>query len=332
MYRNSLPFLLLSLAAAVAASWAGTGPEFQYTYLAGSLPDTLHQDDSPFMALDDLYAYDTVVEPGVEILFTANTKLDLSSATNFYCLGTEASPVLLHDAGLGPWGGVYLSPSVNGQSIHIAHMTIQAATTGLEILNQYGRTSSIALDTVAIVGCADNGLYLHGNSSIDSITVVGLEVSGATSGIYVVEGGTVPSTFRDCYVHNNTIGVFVNHTYEVVSFIECTVEQNEHGFQPYSPIAVNYSYIRDNSEFDVWVGCSVTQAPSLNFQYCYWSLSTTQEMIDEGLFSDISTIYDWWDDHAKSIVDYSGFDGGPTGVQVGRFEPTSWSALKRSFK
>jgi len=55
-------------------------------------------------------------------------------------------------------------------------------------------------------------------------------------------------------------------------------------------------------------------------------------MEEEGLFSDISTIYDWWDDHNYSIVDYSGFSGGSTGVRSANTVQSSWGGVKSLFR
>ena len=318
MFRKSLPFLLLGLAVAITSSWAGTGPEDQYTFLAGVLPDTLYLVDSPYMVLADVSVDpSTHIEAGVEVYFSPGTNLSLSSnASSFYCDGTEASPVSFLASNDNPWEGILIEASSTERTLVFSHT---------EIIGAWGS------------GC--NGLEILISSSTGNthIELDGLTVSNWSAGIYLNQVGSpqvIDLSMNGVVCTGSWTGFSIDSEIQegLVSLQECEFIGNLVGLRVRSPATVNWCTLYDNTDFDVLVSTDVNSYPSLNFQYNNWGPTTTQEMIDEGLFSDIESIHDWWDESGLSIVDYSGFDGGPTGVQMGRFEPTTWSAIKKTFR
>jgi hypothetical protein len=54
-------------------------------------------------------------------------------------------------------------------------------------------------------------------------------------------------------------------------------------------------------------------------------------MLDEGTFSDIEAIFDWWDDNSKSLVDYEGFITGPVSVEKA-LDSDSWARIKARYR
>ena len=151
------------------------------------------------------------------------------------------------------------------------------------------------------------GLYLHYRSGTPQITLEMDSVSCTGNAVGFQIGSGFPAGFFQ--IEN------------------CRAAANVIGFQAYSDVAVNWCEIQDNSDYDVKVQTSVTNYPSLDFQYNDWGPNTTMEMGAEGLFSDIESIYDWWDENSRSLVDYSGYEGGGTAVKH-----TSWGDIKSMFR
>lgn len=297
--------------------FGGTEPGYQYTFLAGALPETLYAVNSPFMVLADIYVNSTAyVEAGVQIYFTTQTELRLDhSAGSFICDGTEALPIWLLPNGTDDWAGVVVTNVNTVRTIEFHHTHINGSVpinAGIEIItSSQTANTEMVLDGVTLSGW-NYGLWFNDVDLPSALTLTANNVT-CTGNAYgfVVDPGYPP-------------GVIIMQNSEATG--------NQLGFDTGSPIVVNWSRIYGNADYDVRVTSAVTACPSVNFQYNDWGPTTTTEMETEGLFSDIEAICDWWDDHAFSVVDYSGFSGGSTGVPSANVVPSSWTEVKSLFR
>ena len=300
-------WLLLAIVGVAGSVVADTGPEYQYTFLAGALPETLYAVDSPFMVLSDIYPDNTTyVEPGVEVNFSTSTGLILTDAEGFYCNGAETEPITLQ--GIGGWSGIDIYYAIHERRFEFSNTTIQGADTGIYLrLYEYTGATEYVLNNITIQDCGECGLHVYSNSSAaygqfdaNDVSFVnngtGYCQNSAPAGGFLFQGGEAIGNGRAFHIQSGSV-------------------------------SVNEYEIRDNNDYDVYIETDVTDIQSHNFQCNDWGPTTTMEMQAEGTFSDIGTIYDWWDNTGVSLVDYSGFQGGSAAVQH-----ASWGAIKQQFR
>ena len=175
-------------------------------------------------------------------------------------------------------------------------------------------------------------LLVKSSAAATQFVLSSVTLSGWGFGLYLHREGPSPSviaSLHDVACNNNSYGFRINDGFPDGMFVieggEAT--GNLYGFHTASPLSVHGCSIHDNSEYDVYVQGAYASFPSIDFRYNDWGPATTTEMQVEGIFSDISTIYDWWDDNSRSLVDYSGFQGGTAAIQQ-----TSWGAIKQQFR
>ena len=344
MTRLNTQLAVLLIAVIAGSGFAGTGPEDQFTFLAGELPDSLLLQDSPYMALADVYidyASFLYVEAGVEVQFTSGVALEMNNEATITCDGTTIAPIVFHDAGLGEWDGISIGLSAGTYSIALANVSIGGAVDGIKVTYHENSTSvDMSLVNIVVNNCSGAGIDFHGTPNMPppgNYDISGLSVSGAAIGLnlYGIPSGYF--TVQSSEIFGNTTGIRVEQysTNGGLHGTDLYVHGNDYGFDIQSlvePVVVNSSEIRDNTTYDVRAMSSVSTVPAHNFQDNDWGVTTTQEMIDEGTFADITSIYDWWDNPSKSLVDYSGFAGGPTTVPQGSVEITSWGGVKELFR
>ncbi len=320
---------------------------FQFTFLAGTLPDTLYAADSPFMALSTINSGDTlVIEAGVEIQFTTGTSLIVNSGTELFSSeGTSSNLVELKDAGQGQWGGVLLRGSSGAAPFkirEIEYTTATGASSGITIESQQNMVNT----TYALRNFESFG-NTHGLTLSTSGSAVGSHIAveftdctfsnNTDHGVKADFGGNYLSTrYDNCYFENNgDCGLFMNSTCTTWEVSNSVVSGNDIGFRVLaadSVVVVNWNVIQNNVTYDVETTTNVSTFTSHNFNFNSWSSGTTAEMLSLGTFADITSIYDWWENSSYSVIDYSGYSGGPTGVAEGRFEESTWTDVKEMFR
>nr|NQU91667.1 hypothetical protein [Bacteroidota bacterium] len=205
-----------------------------YTELSGDLNSiaTLTQANSPYWATANIWftAGTHTIEPGVTIVFSPNTGLEIGQAS-LTCEGTEANPILLNyynDEEIGMWNGVYFNEnSDNGVTSSLAYTSIENAGLGSRNANLYCYNtnqphitycgfryavgngirlegSNVTFDVAAMVENTENGLYL--NNSNPNLSHVELGLNG-NAGLYYAGAGLTP-TFNTCTINENTYGIY----------------------------------------------------------------------------------------------------------------------------
>jgi hypothetical protein len=81
-------------------------------------------------------------------------------------------------------------------------------------------------------------------------------------------------------------------------------------------------------DYDVAVATPILQYLEIDVRNCTWGEVTTQEMIAEGTFSDIESIFDFWDDSDRSLVNYEGFTV-PVSITSSY---SSWGRIKAQYR
>ena len=201
--------------------------------LSGNLNaiDTLRIENSPYLVTGNITftAGNHVIEPGVTILFSPNTGLEIGQA-NLKCNGTETDSIKFtsYNVTPGEWNGVYFNDnSDNGVSSQFSYTIIEKAGFGTWDANLYCyNTTEPAIEnctfrkalgygvslynadlSLEAVQCKqnDHGLLLR-NSDPSMIDVDLLSNMGA--GLYYYDETSYPN-FTSCLSQNNGYGVYV---------------------------------------------------------------------------------------------------------------------------
>lgn len=210
-----------------------------------------------------------------------------------------------------------------------------------------GQNSSIVCEDVSVIGPAGTGIELGGDSQ-DALSIsrcevregpgTGFALYGAVDATDVVAEqnnvgiyATLAATVTNSTVSGNFYGIQTegSPTSSMPVFQSCTIQSNQRGVYASSAARFTACNIYDNLEYDVYCIAPILQFTTIDMQGCYWGPATTQEMQVEGPFSDISTIFDWWDDHAHTLVDYQGF---LVPVAVAESASQTWGKMKAAFR
>nr|NQU90146.1 hypothetical protein [Bacteroidota bacterium] len=160
-----------------------------YTQLSGNLngTDTLKLEHSPFWVTANIsFTGGThYIEPGVSILFSPNTGLEIGQA-NMAFNGTEENPIVLtsYSSEKGLWNGVYFNTnSDNGVSSQLINVIIENAGNGSWNSNLYCNSTNEPL----IQNCTLRNAVGDGIRLVDSdLSIDGTEISDNTeNGLYV---------------------------------------------------------------------------------------------------------------------------------------------------
>ncbi|MCD4747583.1 MAG: right-handed parallel beta-helix repeat-containing protein [Bacteroidales bacterium] len=204
-----------------------------YSELSGNLNaiDTLKFEDSPFWVSGNISftSGSHWIDPGVEIVFTENTGLEIGQA-NFYCNGTSSDSILFtyctNDAGL--WNGVYFNTdSDNGVISQMSYTVIEKAGYGSRNANLYcyytnmpyvshsvfreavGNgirlyESDLTIENCNLFNNTENGLYLYNSTS----SLVSTDMNyNDNAGIYYSNTGSSTTSFS-CNIENNYYGLY----------------------------------------------------------------------------------------------------------------------------
>ncbi|MBZ0270088.1 right-handed parallel beta-helix repeat-containing protein, partial [bacterium] len=322
---------------------SGAGSASAFTFLVDDMPDTLHASESPYVALTALVmngGESCYAEPGVTLFFTEGTGLQVRSTATLELAGQPGTPVIFEGYQGAPWDGIELRNAPGpvfsarwcefrdagrtvlafengGYDVLVQDCIIDAAQGlhGIYLLDTSGTYSSFAIERTVVSGANDTGIFVQKTSS-DLAVVTDCEVSGCGTGLRL-SGGVATGI----EAHGNSTGVVLSGSLfaSVVrgnqtgvsggGIVEdCDVFNNDVGFRATSGSGrVNNCRIYGNAVYAVQTTAGISQFTTVDFRYNVWSNATTAEMQAEGTFSDIESIFDWWDDTSKSLVDYEGF-------------------------
>ena len=125
-------------------------------------------------------------------------------------------------------------------------------------------------------------------------------------------------------IGNNTTGISTQNGGGSVT--QTSIVGNDVGIRMYALAALGDCTVGPNATYDVEVLTPVVPFTTVDMRNCRWSAATTQEMIAGGLFANVTSIWDWWEDNSRSLVDYSGFLA-PVAVA-----PQTWGKMKAAFR
>ena len=212
-----------------------------YTQLTGNLNgmDTLKLENSPFWVTGNIsFTGGThYIEPGVTLLFSPNTSLEIGQA-NMTFGGTQENPILLtsYSTENGLWNGVYFNTnSDNGVSSQLINVTIENAGNGSWNSNLYcNSTNEPLIQNCTFQNAVGDGIRLVGSDlSIDGSIIT----SNTENGIYVQTSN--PSLSSTDISSNSNAGVYQNDIISIPNYFNCTLEGNYYGIFYPTP---NYSF------------------------------------------------------------------------------------------
>ena len=204
-----------------------------YTELSGSLNamDTLKYADSPFWATANISftAGTHYIEPGVTILFSPNTGLEIGQA-NFNCGGTVTDSILFTSftSEVGTWNGIYFNASSDiSVASELSYVIVEKAGNGTmnanlycyntnepHILNSTLReadgngirlnNADLSIGDSEFSDNIENGFYIE--NSFPSLTNVDI-LSNDIAGIYLADATSNPNFFN-CQLVNNNYGIY----------------------------------------------------------------------------------------------------------------------------
>jgi|GEM_PF-7102602 len=212
-----------------------------YTQLSGNLNarPALLLSESPYWATGDISftSGNHLVEPGVTVLFSPNTGLEIGQA-NMNFGGTAANPIILtsYTAEAGTWNGVFFNAnSDNGVSSTLNYVTIQKAGNGTRNANLYcENTNEPHILNSTFSGAVGHGIRL--NNADLSVEGSALTLN-QEHGIYVQASS--PSFVSCSFSNNSGAGVFFADISSTASYFNCSIAGNHYGIYYPSP---NYSF------------------------------------------------------------------------------------------
>ena len=344
-----------------------------FTFLSGNLPQTLTAAQSPYVALSVLYLNSATctVEPGVTVLFTSDTGIELQGATTVFALGTSSEPVVLDGYSGATWRGIYWSSAdLSARQVVLEHCTISRATRAIYAAAGAGfnvtvrncdidasdgeagiwlrdsrpfTDSEMRVEDTSVVGGALGGIYLYSDNDGDVLSAIRCVASDSPSTGLTIAGNTATASDVRAYrnevgirfvgvlsgatVSENETGIAVGGSISAPPIAEnCVISGNDYGITVVGAARFTNCTIQDNHVYDVTCAAPILQFTTIDMRGCYWGPTTTQEMLAEGTFSDISTIFDWWDNAQYSLVDYSGFLAPVAAA------PQTWGKMKAAFR
>jgi hypothetical protein len=241
------------------------------------------------------------------------------------------------------WEGIHLRNPIN---LLIEDTTVSDRHDGIYVHVGNGVVNQNAqISDCSITNCGDGFYFSVSSSSLGpgtitscSATNVGtgfdlrgwvigqvLSATGCGRGIELRPTPEPPHVFNSTTIGNGTGVRFEGGGAELAIVTESLIAENGYGVIFDEPGIVNECTIRDNTTYDVQANTPISSYLELDVRNCTWSESTTQEMIAEGTFSDIESIYDFWDDSSKSLVNYEGFQA-PVSVTS-----SSWGKVKAQY-
>ncbi len=209
----------------------------QGTQLSGNLNamDTLHIEDSPFWATANISftAGSHYIEPGVTILFSPNTGLEIGQASMQFA-GTSEHPITLtyYSAEAGQWNGVYFTTqSDNGVSSSMHYVTIEKAGYGTNDANlRCVDTQEPLLSNCTLRLAEGHGLRLS-NSPI-TIEESLLE-DNTDAGIHLTNSN--PNMIATTITGNGVAGIVYTDNVSNPNFAGVLVEDNLYGLYHPTP-------------------------------------------------------------------------------------------------
>ena len=201
--------------------------------LSGSLNaiDTLRIENSPYLVTGNITftAGNHVIEPGVTILFSPNTGLEIGQA-NLKCNGTVTDSIKFTSYNFTPgeWNGVYFNDnSDNGVSSQFSYTIIEKAGFGTWDANLYCyNTTEPAIENCSFRKAVGYGVSLYNaDLSLESVqckqndhglllrnsdpSMIDVDLlSNIGSGLYYYDETSFPN-FTSCLSENNGYGVYV---------------------------------------------------------------------------------------------------------------------------
>jgi hypothetical protein len=218
------------------------------TQLSGNLNgmDTLKLEHSPYWATGSIsFTGGThYIEPGVTILFSPNTGLEIGQA-NMVFNGTEENPIILtsYSDESGLWNGVYFnSSSNNGVASVLNYVTIEKAGAGSWNANLYCVSTNEPQINNSTFRLADgNGITLNDAD----LSIANSVISNTTeNGCYILNSS--PSFSNTEFLSNGVAGVHFADVISNPNFFNCNIDGNYFGIYYPSP----------NSSFPVISGIS----------------------------------------------------------------------------
>jgi len=191
-----------------------------FTTLSGDLNsiDTLKITDSPFQVTGDIWFTSGihVIDPGVVIMFDANTGLEIGQA-NFKCEGTASDSIVFTGSGgnVGLWDGVYFNNySDLGVSSTMSYTRIENAGNGNWDSDLYcSNTSTPAISNCSFLNADGYGLRLINTS----LTISNSLIEANHIGLYVYNASSI-SYLNNCTIQNNTnTGIRSNREIEMTN-------------------------------------------------------------------------------------------------------------------
>lgn len=212
-----------------------------YTQLSGNLNawTTLSLADSPFWVTGDISftAGTHYIEPGVNILFSPNTGLEIGQA-NMTFDGTLANPIILtsYSAEAGLWNGVYFNTNSDASVASVLnYVTIEKAGAGSRNANLYClSTNEPQINNSTFSMAVGNGVWLNDSD----LSIESTEFSGNTeNGCYIQNSS--PSFSNTAFISNENAGIYLVDLTSNPNFFNCVVDGNYFGIYYPSP---NFSF------------------------------------------------------------------------------------------
>ncbi|OQX81371.1 MAG: hypothetical protein B6D61_00830 [Bacteroidetes bacterium 4484_249] len=212
-----------------------------YTQLSGTLNgiDTLKLIDSPFWATGNIsFTSGThVIEAGVEILFSANTGLEIGQANILFDGSvTDSIKLTSYTGDTGIWNGVYFNAySDNGVTSTLNYVIIEKAGNGDRNANLYSYNSNEPQINHSVFRQADGYGIKMKNAGL---SVSNCKMSDNTeSGCYIEDSS--PSFSGTDFLSNDYAGIYLFDLISNPNYYNCVIEGNYFGIFYPSP---NFSF------------------------------------------------------------------------------------------